>query len=55
MSDSSFASDIPRLLELAREFGDREFTILGEGNVSCRAGQDTFHVKASGSTLETLS
>jgi rhamnose utilization protein RhaD (predicted bifunctional aldolase and dehydrogenase) len=55
MSDSSLASDIARLLELAHEFGNKEFTILGEGNVSCRAGQDTFCVKASGSTLGSLS
>jgi rhamnose utilization protein RhaD (predicted bifunctional aldolase and dehydrogenase) len=54
MSDLSSASDVSRLLELAHELGDREFTILGEGNVSCRCGQDTFRVKASGSTLETL-
>ena len=55
MSDSSFASDVCRLLELAHEFGEKEFTILGEGNVSCRSGQDTFLVKASGSTLGNLS
>ena len=54
MSDLSSASDVSRLLEFANELGDREFTILGEGNVSCRCGQDTFRVKASGSTLETL-
>ena len=55
MADSSSFSDVLRLLEVAHEFGRKEFTILGEGNVSCRAGDDTFLVKASGSTLETLS
>src|SRR4051812_23989615 len=55
MADLSPVSDVLRLLEAAHEFGTKEFTILGEGNVSCRAGQDTFLVKASGSTLESLS
>jgi rhamnose utilization protein RhaD (predicted bifunctional aldolase and dehydrogenase) len=45
---------VDRLLELAHEFGQKEFTILGEGNVSCHAGNGTFLVKASGSTLGAL-
>ncbi len=43
-----------RLLELAHEFGRQGFTILGEGNVSHRTGDDAFVVKASGSSLATL-
>ena len=44
------------LTELARTLGDpaRSLAILGEGNVSARADQTTFWVKASGSSLRTL-
>lgn len=44
------------LVGLARGLGDpaRELAILGEGNVSALAGNGTFWVKASGSSLGTL-
>jgi len=44
------------LLHLAHSLGDprRSLAILGEGNVSARLTGDTFLVKASGSSLETL-
>jgi rhamnose utilization protein RhaD (predicted bifunctional aldolase and dehydrogenase) len=42
------------LLQLSHEFGVRQLVILGEGNTSARCGSDTFLVKASGSSLETL-
>jgi len=38
---------------LGRE--DRRLAILGEGNTSCRVSEQTFLVKASGSSLSTLS
>lgn len=45
-----------QLVTLARSLGDpaRELAILGEGNVSARADDETFWVKASGSSLSTL-
>jgi rhamnose utilization protein RhaD (predicted bifunctional aldolase and dehydrogenase) len=43
-----------RLLELSREFGQRAWTILGEGNTSGRIDEKVFTVKASGSSLGTL-
>ncbi|MBV9490956.1 MAG: class II aldolase/adducin family protein [Verrucomicrobia bacterium] len=55
MAALSSPADTLRLLEFAHECGEKEFTILGEGNVSLRASEDTFLVKASGSTLEHLS
>ncbi len=44
------------LLWLAHELGHepRQFALLGEGNVSTRASDDTFWVKASGTSLATL-
>jgi rhamnose utilization protein RhaD (predicted bifunctional aldolase and dehydrogenase) len=44
------------LLELSRELGaeHRGLAILGEGNASARLNDDTFFVKASGSSLGTL-
>ncbi len=44
------------LVGLARTLGDpaRALAILGEGNVSARADERTFWVKASGSSLGTL-
>lgn len=44
------------LVKLAHQLGDpaRELAILGEGNVSARADDDSFWVKASGSSLATL-
>ena len=41
------------ILELAREIS--EYTICGEGNVSVRTGENTFLIKASGTSLHTLS
>ncbi len=44
------------LVDLAQTLGDpaRSLAILGEGNVSARADEGTFWVKASGSSLGTL-
>jgi rhamnose utilization protein RhaD (predicted bifunctional aldolase and dehydrogenase) len=50
-------SDIrSRLVEFSRELGSehRQLAILGEGNTSARLGDETFLVKASGSSLGTL-
>ena len=46
-----------KLIDLAQTLGDpaRALAILGEGNVSARADEKTFWVKASGSSLGTLS
>jgi ribulose-5-phosphate 4-epimerase/fuculose-1-phosphate aldolase len=41
------------ILELAREIS--EYTICGEGNVSVRVDENTFLIKASGTSLHTLS
>jgi len=41
------------ILELAREISD--YTICGEGNVSMRKSENTFVIKASGTSLHTLS
>jgi rhamnose utilization protein RhaD (predicted bifunctional aldolase and dehydrogenase) len=43
-----------RLLELSHEFGQARWTILGEGNTSGRIDDRVFAVKASGSSLATL-
>jgi rhamnose utilization protein RhaD (predicted bifunctional aldolase and dehydrogenase) len=50
-------SRIDELLQLAREIGreERKLVILGEGNISARASRETFFVKASGSSLASLS
>ncbi len=47
---------LAQLLELSRDLGQpwRELAILGEGNTSCRVDDETFLVKASGSSLRTL-
>jgi rhamnose utilization protein RhaD (predicted bifunctional aldolase and dehydrogenase) len=42
------------LLSISHEFGNRDLVILGEGNVSARLDDSTFLVKASGSSLGTL-
>jgi len=44
------------LVDLSHELGRQEHSlaILGEGNVSARVSEDTFIVKASGSSLTTL-
>ena len=46
-----------RLIDLSHALGveGRGLAILGEGNTSARSGEATFLVKASGSTLATLS
>lgn len=45
------------LVAMSNELGDpgRDFVILGEGNTSARLGADTFAVKASGTSLSTIS
>ncbi len=44
------------LLKLSHDLGreERDLAILGEGNTSCRLDQETFLVKASGSSLANL-
>lgn len=44
------------LVEMSRYLGDpgRPYAILGEGNTSARIDDDTFYVKASGTTLGTI-
>jgi rhamnose utilization protein RhaD (predicted bifunctional aldolase and dehydrogenase) len=54
MSQDSQVLVHARLLELSREFGKSQWTILGEGNTSGRIDAKIFAVKASGSTLGTL-
>ncbi len=46
-----------KLVQLSHELGlePRQLTILGEGNTSARVDDDSFLVKASGSSLSTLS
>ncbi|MEO5917306.1 MAG: class II aldolase/adducin family protein [Luteolibacter sp.] len=46
-----------KMLELSRQLGreERKLAILGEGNTSARLSADSFVVKASGSSLSTLS
>jgi len=48
---------LAELLALSRELGlpERRMAILGEGNTSTRIDAETFLVKASGSSLSTLS
>jgi rhamnose utilization protein RhaD (predicted bifunctional aldolase and dehydrogenase) len=50
-------SIIDEIISLSRDLGreDRKLAILGEGNTSVKAGESTFWVKASGSSLSTLS
>src|SRR3984893_1117321 len=54
MSQESQVMVHARLLELSREFGKSQWTILGEGNTSGRIDAKIFAVKASGSSLGTL-
>ena len=46
---------LEKLVVLSREFGreDRNWVILGEGNTSTLASEDSYYVKASGSCLGT--
>jgi rhamnose utilization protein RhaD (predicted bifunctional aldolase and dehydrogenase) len=50
-------SNINDIISLSHELGreDRKLAILGEGNTSCRIDNKTFLVKASGSSLSTMS
>ncbi len=50
------SSKLKQLLDLSHQLGreDRKLAILGEGNTSARISDDTFIVKASGSSLGTL-
>lgn len=52
----SFDSQRQALLALSHDLGaeHRKLAILGEGNTSCRVSEETFLVKASGSSLSTL-
>ena len=54
---SDHVEKIGALLKLSHDLGreDRGLAMLGEGNTSCRLDADTFLVKASGSSLATLS
>ena len=54
MADSTEILQV--LIALSRELGaeHRGLAILGEGNVSAKLNDDTFFVKASGSSLGTL-
>src|ERR1700685_21661 len=47
---------LEQLISLSRELGreDRKLAILGEGNTSCRLSDETFLVKASGSSLGSM-
>ena len=47
---------IQELVEMSRYLGDpgRPYAILGEGNTSARINEDSFYVKASGTTLATI-
>ena len=47
---------VTSMLKLAHDLGreDRGLAMLGEGNISCRLDDDTFLVKASGSSLSNL-
>lgn len=49
-------SIVDDLLTLSHDLGrpEHDLAILGEGNTSARADDDTFYVKASGSELRTL-
>jgi rhamnose utilization protein RhaD (predicted bifunctional aldolase and dehydrogenase) len=49
-------SPAEELVQLSRELGreDRHLAILGEGNTSCELGDGSFLVKASGTSLGTL-
>ena len=50
------AEKLASLLKLSHDLGreDRGLAMLGEGNTSCRLDDDTFLVKASGSSLANL-
>lgn len=45
--------EVDELVELGRAFGDpaNDLCVVAEGNVGCRAGEDSLYVKASGARL----
>jgi rhamnose utilization protein RhaD (predicted bifunctional aldolase and dehydrogenase) len=47
---------LEQLIAMTRHLGDPalDYAILGEGNTSARAGDDTFWVKASGAEMRTI-
>ncbi len=47
---------LQQLIEMTRRLGEpwREYVILGEGNTSARADDETYWVKASGSRMENI-
>lgn len=47
---------LQQLVQMSRALGDpqKPYAILGEGNTSVRADDDTMYVKASGTTLATM-
>src|SRR5437879_7903064 len=47
---------LEKLIELTRTLGEPalDYAILGEGNSSAAAGEETFYVKASGRTLHNI-
>lgn len=56
-AESVLMSDVLQsLVEMSRYLGDpnRPYAILGEGNTSARLDEDSFLVKASGTTLATI-
>jgi rhamnose utilization protein RhaD (predicted bifunctional aldolase and dehydrogenase) len=57
MSQSINSERLASLIALSHELGaeSRALAILGEGNTSTRLGEETFLVKASGSSLGTMS
>ena len=50
------ADILQQLIDMSHYLGDpaRPYAILGEGNTSARIDDDTFYVKASGTTLATI-
>ena len=51
---TQYSNIVADLLSVSHEFGHRGLVILGEGNVSARLDESNFLVKASGSSLGTL-
>lgn len=47
---------LQQLIDMSRYLGDpgKDFAMLGEGNTSAKIDDDTFYVKASGTTLSTI-
>lgn len=50
------ARELTQLVALTRDLGapDRDYVILGEGNTSVRASDDTFWIKASGNRMADI-